>query len=298
MMQVGRQIESLTGVDELEQLKKAYETLGLPDTATREQVENRYFILMKRARADQARTDSNTDTSAVDLAEINRAYNLVLGIESEKTGTMEKQGKFSHFMYYYKFHLIISIIVVLVAGFMIKESIDKRRAAANLPPAALSMSVFGNYYFADVELLEQNILKLIPEWKRIEMFHTFVPTEIKSEQDMAMQQKSMLAIITEHSNLYIVDTKNFNLLAAQGAFLKLDELEGWSTLNVPSDKLLTALAEEDTTPELYGIDITGHPVFAGMEMSGERQIIAVRVADENWNESRMLLEKLLQTINP
>lgn len=278
----------------MEQLKKAYEILGLPENATREQVENRYFILMKRARSGQTHAESSND-GTVDLAEVNRAYNLVLGIELEKTGTIAKQSKFAHFMYYYKFHLIFSIIIVLVAGYMVKEGIEKRRAAANLPPASLSMSVFGNYYFADVEVLEQNILKLFPEWKRIKMTHTFVPPEIKSEQDMAMQQKSILSLMTELSNLYILDAKNFASLATQGALVKLDELEGWSSLNTPPDMLQSAQAEDDTAPVPYGIDITGNPVFEGVEFTGERQIIAVRIADENWNESRMLLDKLIQT---
>lgn len=277
------------------ELKQAYEILGLPEDATRDQVENRYFILLKKSRSDQSRIQSGDETPAPDLAEVNRAYNLILGIESEKTGTIKKQSKFAHFMYYYKNHLIISIIIVLVAGYMVKEGIDKRREAANLPPASLSMSVFGNFYFADVEILEQNLLKLFPDWKRIAMTHTYVPSEIKSEQDMAMQQKSVLSLMTEQSNLYILDPKNFVSLASQGALVRLDKLEGWSSLQVPPDMLRSVQAEEDTAAMPYGIDITGNPAFEGVEFSGEKQILAVRNVEEHWNESRMLLEKLVQT---
>jgi hypothetical protein len=282
-------------VNELEQLKKAYETLGLPEDATREQVENRYFILMKRARSEQSRTDAQDSASTLNLAEVNLAYNLVIGIESEKTGTIEKQSKFAHFMYYYKFHVIISIIVVIVAGYMIKEGIDKRRAAANLPPASTSVSVFGNFYFADVEKLEQNMLQLFPEWQRIAIFHTYVPLEIKSEQDMAMQQKSILSLMTEKANLYILDAKNFSSLAAQGAFMNLEELEGWEGLNVDASMLRSGQTEDDPAPVLYGIDITDNPVFEGAELTGDQHIIAVRVVDEKWNDSRALLEKLIHT---
>lgn len=280
----------------MEDLKKAYEILGLPEDATREQVENRYFILMKRARSVQNRPDAIESTNtALDLAEVNRAYNLVLGIESEKTGTIEKQSKYAHFMYYYKFHLIFGILIILFAGYMIKENIDKRIAEAKLPPKELSVSVFGNFYFADVNLLQQNMLKLIPEWKRIDTTLTFVPTEIKSEQDMAMQQKSMLNLMTEHPEIYILDAKNFGMLATQGAFKRLDKLEGWAALQVPPDKLRNAKAEEDTEALPYGIDITDNPVFQGIEMTGERQIIAVRFSDENWNNTYKMLEKLIQT---
>jgi hypothetical protein len=283
-------------VSELEDLKKAYDVLGLPEDATREQVENRYFILMKRARTGQSLTQANgSESPAPDLTEINRAYNLVLGVETEKISTIKKQTKLAHFFYYYRIHVIVGIIVILVAGYMIKDGIDKRRAAASLPPANLSVSIFGNFYFADVDLLQKNMLKLVPEWKRIDTTLVFVPPEVKSPQDMAMQQKSVLVFMTEHSELYITDEKNFKSLAAQGAFIRLDEFEGSESLNVPPDKLLTARADGETGDHPYGIDVTGNPVFKGIELSGEREIIAIRATKEKWPDTRKLLEKLFQT---
>jgi hypothetical protein len=283
-------------VSELEDLKKAYDVLGLPEDATREQVENRYFILMKRARSGQSLTQANgSESPAPDLTEINRAYNLVLGVETEKISTIKKQTKLAHFFYYYRIHVIVGIIVILVAGYMIKDGIDKRRAAASLPPANLSVSIFGNFYFADVDLLQKNMLKLVPEWKRIDTTLVFVPPEVKSPQDMAMQQKSVLVFMTERSELYITDEKNFKSLAAQGAFIRLDEFEGSESLNVPPDKLLTARADGDTGDHPYGIDVTGNPVFKGIELSGEREIIAIRATKEKWPDTRKLLVKLVQT---
>jgi hypothetical protein len=283
-------------VSELEDLKKAYDVLGLPEDATREQVENRYFILMKRARTGQSLTQANgSESPAPDLTEINRAYNLVLGVETEKISTIKKQTKLAHFFYYYRIHVIVGIIVILVAGYMIKDGIDKRRAAASLPPANLSVSIFGNFYFADVDLLQKNMLKLVPEWKRIDTTLVFVPPEVKSPQDMAMQQKSVLVFMTEHSELYITDEKNFKSLAAQGAFIRLDEFEGSESLNVPPDKLLTARADGETGDHPYGIDVTGNPVFKGIELSGEREIIAIRATKEKWPDTRKLLVKLVQT---
>ncbi|QJD84413.1 hypothetical protein [Cohnella herbarum] len=283
-------------MSELEDLKKAYEILGLPEDATREQVENRYFILLKRARSEKSRSDAgDEDNQALDLTEINRAYNLVLGIESEKTGTMEKQTKTAHFFYYYKFHVIIGIIVVLIAGYMIKEGIDKRREAANTPPANLSLSVFGNYYFVDTEMLEQNMLKLIPEWKRIETKLVYVPTEIKSQQDMAMQQKSVLMLMTEMTELYITDQKNFESLAFQGAFVNLDDFMAKTGMSIPQDKIRKAASEEDPAEQPYGIDISGSPIFSGIELNGERPIIAIRAKEDKWADSRLLLEKIIQS---
>jgi hypothetical protein len=280
----------------MEDLKKAYEILGLPEDATREQVENRYFILMKRARSEKSRSEEDgVENQGLDLSEINRAYNLVLGIESEKISTVEKPTKTAHFFHYYKFHVIIGLVLVLLAGYFIKEGIDKRREAANTPPANLSVSVFGNFYFADMEALEQNMLKLIPDWKRIKSTLVFVPTEIKSQQDMAMQQKSILMLMTEKSELYITDKKNFESLTAQGAFIRLDDFAKATGMTLPQDKVRTGKAEEDTEDHPYGIDIAGNPIFQGIELSGESPVIAIRASEEKWDDTRKLLEKLIQT---
>ncbi|OXS56220.1 hypothetical protein B1A99_20855 [Cohnella sp. CIP 111063] len=280
-----------------EQMKKAYELLGLPEDATREQVENRYFILLKRARAEKTRSEAGEDDGeTLKLAEINQAYNLIIGIESEKSVTVEKQTKVGHFFYYYKVHVIIGLLIVLVGGYMIKEGIDKRREAANTPPANLSVSVFGNFYFADAELLEQNLLKLVPEWQRIKTSLVYNPPEIQSQQDMALQQKSVLMLITEKDEVYVTDEKNFESLAMQGLFVKLDEFAAKTGLKIPDNLIRQSRTEDDTSDYAYGIDLTGHRVFDGIEMTQERQIIGIRAPEERWDDVATLLGKLLQTM--
>ncbi len=269
-----------------EQLKKAYELLGLPEDATREQVENRYFILLKRARSGKTRSESGEENEeSLDLSEINQAYNRIIGIESEKSGTMEKQSKVGHFFYYYKTHVIIGLLIVLIGGYMIKEGVDKRREAANTPPANLAVSVFGNFYFADMELLEQNMLKLVPEWQRIKTTLVYNPREIQSQQDMALQQKSVLMLITEKDDLYVTDELSFQSLAVQGLFVKLDDFVAKTGLKIPEQLLRKSKTEEDTAEAAYGI-----------EMAGERQIIGIRATEDKWDDTRKLLEKLLASM--
>ncbi|MFC5406989.1 hypothetical protein [Cohnella soli] len=279
-----------------EQLKKAYETLGLPTDADREQVENRYFLLMKRAKAAKSRTESGGEgEEAPDLTEINQAYNLVLGIETEKNVTVQKQTKVGHFFYYYKIHLIVGIIVVIMASYFIKEGIDKRREAANTPPANLSVSMFGNFFLADETTLSANLLKLVPEWQRVKSTVVYVPTELKSPQDIALQQKSVLMLMTEKSELYIVDEKNFESLAAQGAFIPLDDFLKKEPLDVPENKIRKTQGEKESGLHAYGIDITGNPVFNGIELGGEHTIVAIRAKEDKWDDTFKLLKPLVST---
>ncbi len=280
-----------------EELKKAYETLGLPPDATREQVENRYFILMKRERSQHQRSgdDAGGEPSApTDLSDYTKAYRLIVGLESEKASTAPKQGKVGHFFYYYKIHLIVGIIILLIAAYTIKSGIDKRNEERRLGPIDLSVSVYGNFYFADGELLQQNLLKLVPDWNRIKTNVTFVPVEIKSEQDVALQQKAVLMIMTEKDEIYFLDRKNFDSLAKQEAFRKLDELPGWNELQVPNDRLRMSSTEDDPQEAAYGIDVTGNPIFQGIEMTGEDVIMAVRADKEEWPKTMELVSKILR----
>lgn len=282
-----------------EELKKAYETLGLEPDATREQVENRYFILLKRERAQQKREhDAAEDGSgSTNLEAIHHAYRIILGLESGKISTEPKQGKVAHFFYYYKVHLIVGIIILLFAGYTIKETIDKRNEEARLGPVDLAVAVVGNYYFADMELLQQNMLKLVPEWNRIKSTLTYIPTEIKSEQDIALQQKSVLTIMTEHDEIYFLDQKNFESLVYQEAFRKLDELPGFGELGVAESRIVYATTEtEEPNEAAYGIDVTDHPIFQGIELTGERAILAVRADDDELPKTMELLSQIVKSI--
>lgn len=278
-----------------EELKKAYETLGLPTDATREQVENRYFILMKKQRTQHQRADDEDgDTQKIDLAEYSRAYKLILGIESEKTSTQPKQSKLGHFFYYYKIHLIVSIVILLIVGYSVKEAVDKRNEERRLGPIDLSVGMMGNFYFADMELLKVNLMKLVPEWNRIEPKLSFIPTEFRTEQDIAYQQKSVLNLISDHDEMYFVDKRNFDKLVVQGAFRKLEELPGFSALNVPEERLRFSQSDEDPSPAAYGIDITGNPIFNGIELTGEDVILGIRAEDERLPKTFELLTQILK----
>lgn len=278
-----------------EELKKAYETLGLPTDATREQVEKRYFILMKKERTQHQRTgDEDGENQKIDLGEYSRAYKLILGIESEKASTEPKQGKLGFFFYYYKIHLIVSIVILLIVGYSVKEAIDKRNEERRLGPIDLSIGMMGNYFFADMDLLKANLMKLVPDWNRIEPKLSFIPTEIKTEQDFAYQQKSVLNIISDHDELYFVDTRNFDKLVMQGAFRKLEELQGFSALNVPEGRLRFSQTDEDPNPAAYGIDISGNPIFNGIELTGEDVILGIRAEDEQLPKTFELLTQILK----
>lgn len=110
-----------------------------------------------------------------------------------------------------------------------------------------------------------------------------------------MQQKSVLMLMTEMTELYITDQKNFESLAFQGAFVNLDDFMAKTGMSIPQDKIRKAASEDDPAEQPYGIDISGSPIFSGIELNGERPIIAIRAKEDKWADSRLLLEKIIRS---
>lgn len=304
----------------MDDLKQAYEILGLPDGASKEEVEKRYFILVRRARASQQRGEAGAEGGGETFEEINRAYKLILGYEDRKTeeqfnanayGKYKKMAgsaqKVDHFFSYYKFHVLGAIIIVLIAIFGIKGYIDHRHEQeelAKLPPAALNISLFGSYYSQsqtdptnDTKPIEEKVASLFPEWKRITVHLTYVPAQMQSEQDMALLQKSMLDLITYKSDLYIMDKANFMKLAQQQGLVALDDTAP-AKLGAEYDpaKAVKAMSGEEGQQQehIYGIDLSDSPMMKSLPVVGSKEfIVGIRADAKNPDNAYHFIEKAL-----
>jgi hypothetical protein len=271
----------------MDSLKQAYAVLGLPETATREEVEHRYTLLLKKAKA-----------GGLDLSEYNQAYNLIISHELEKASPMEKQSKTSYFFYYYKWHVIITILVLVIAIVTVKGCIDQKNEEARKPPLDAYVMVFGNFFSPDGSdaKLSENLLSLVPDWQRIDAGITYVPADLSTPQYAALLQKAILVMMTEKMDLLILDAFNFENYSRQSAFVPLETLEIWPELK-DSANLVMGQTEEDDTPRAYGIDITGHAVFADTNtgLSDERKILALRANAPHPEKALMLMKRLVET---
>ncbi|WP_274649706.1 J domain-containing protein [Paenibacillus humicola] len=281
-----------------EDVKSAYETLGLPEEAAKEEVEKRYFILIRRARASQQREGGDpAEHETVDIDEVNRAYRLILDMEERKLseaynekvyGKYRKMAgsaqKVDHFFSYYKFHLLGAIAVIALIIYGINAYIDhkhKQEELAKLPPANLEITFFGNYlsndtFNPDLKPVEDKIVSQFPDWKRVIAHLTYVPAQIQTEQDTAFIQKSILDLITNKSDVYVLDKANFAKLAAQGALKPLGSGDTAALQPYAADKGLKATTEDDPAEKVYGIDITGSPLIKELQVRGTEYIAGIR----------------------
>jgi hypothetical protein len=315
----------------MDDLKKAYETLGLTDKATIDEIEHKYFLLIRREKARLNKSSSKIQVSStsnreskenmnaiIDSAEekfalVNAAYQLI--IAHERTQKMEQNYpelktksqariKLEHFWEYYRFHTIAGIIGFIILILIAQTVIENKRQKdyeASLPPINLSISLFGAYQTknldADLSPLEKNIMQMMTQWQRIQINLVYSPIEAKDQFDMAYQQKSVIALVTENPDIYITDAENFQRLATQNLFKPVNDFYS-KLFDVLGDTTLHyAQPEEQPEKIAYGIDISNSPIFKNQFINNQAKIICIRIDAQNLDHAIALIRELLKELN-
>lgn len=281
-------------------IKEAFQILGLPEDASKETIEDRYFLLLKKRKTGQN----------IDLDSVNKAYKAIIDYELERSaqlyeekvyGDSKAKRAIDNFWHKYKVHVWFTIIVLFVGGMTIQSILENRAekiALSKLPPPDLDVMYVGEYFHEDAEKLGEDMLVSFPEWQRIIGFLSYNPENPKDQYDIASTQKNMLNLMMQRPDIYIMDQFNYRLLVTQGAFVPLKELG--LTGEIPQELLLKGQAEEDPEPYLYGIDVSGSAELFyqwGVFHTNEQFIIAVRYDSERIDQAIQFIRKVVD-FNP
>ncbi|PZD95430.1 J domain-containing protein [Paenibacillus sambharensis] len=293
-------------------LKEAYERLGLPDTATKEEVEKRYTLLLRQSRASQTQQD---DAAGGGFSEVTKAYRTILEAENRKAVediNQQQYGKYKrfagtaekvdHFFSYYKFHVIGAIAVIAIIIYGVNTYMDNKaeqERLASLPPAALTASLFGEFYMEDgsqqTEPLNEALLAQFPEWERVETSILNFSMDARSEMDIAMQQKAVIQLATEDPDVYIMDRSIFDWMVRNDILASLDEYASgaWSEL-LPEGAALKAATQDNPTEHVYGIALGSSPMTKQLPLHMKEFIVGIRIDAGNKDNALHLIETYLQ----
>ncbi|MBU5440646.1 hypothetical protein [Paenibacillus sp. MSJ-34] len=288
----------------MEDLKKAYEILGLSEDATKEEVEKRYFLLIRKDRARKNRSNDDEDSAeTVTIEQVNQAYKTITQYEQKLQDEGKPQrsvfaSRLDHFFHYYKFHVLGAILLVVLIAYFVNSMIDQRQqraAEALLPPENLSVMYLGEFYSEDLDKAQESILQAFPSWERVGVSITYFPQEAKDPYDIAMQQKSMITLMTEKPDIYITDQYNFERLRDQGLFLRLDELES-SLKSLDDSAVYRYRAEGDESEHIYGIDMSDIPFLNDIPVSAAKEkVVTVRTDAPNKANALAFIQKLIHS---
>lgn len=294
----------------MSELKSAYETLGLPEGASREEVEQVFDIELKKSRSK-----SNDAMFEQKL----KAYKLITNydnqqkIQTKSRERYEKWGKFAgpaekinDFFRVHKSGIIIGAIIsiILIAGLATYMNYrEEQQRLASLPPVDLSIMFLGNFMsvpeLESDEALADAMVEFFPEWNRFDNLVSYLPPsqENVTGGEIAYKQKAYALLSTEKPDIYILDQATFEWIAYAGLLQNLDlQVENeLRTLISDENDLKKNQTEENTESHIYGIDVTDTKLAGLMPVYKEDMVLAVREGSNNTDKAIQFIKKFLES---
>lgn len=276
-------------------LQQAYDALGLSPDASRQEVEDRYFMMLKKAKTGQ-NIDEETITRAYKTIVESMREHMVQELEQQYYGDSVWKRKLAAFWAKRRTHVIVTAVLLVVAGMILHTVLDqraKRIAEANRPPIDVYAMFVGEFYHEKEEELPDRMLADFPQWQRVDALISLAPENPKDPYEVAALQRNVVLIMSERPDLYVTDWFNFNSLMKQSAFLPLDDIAGL----FPEELLVTGRSETDEETRVYGIDVSKSQLFSkwGILDMGER-IIGFRYDTERKENAIAFVQKVIAEI--
>ncbi|WP_416147519.1 hypothetical protein ACM26V_14925 [Salipaludibacillus sp. HK11] len=283
-------------------LKTAYQIMDVEEGATVDELDEKYMLWIRKEKAQQDKGEKVASSSEdfIDIDRITEAYQFILNQNNRDTeveyGTL---GKIKHYVYYYKFHVIGILFVVIFAGLLIntfvEDRIEKSRLAA-LPDPDFEVLVLGSFDFPEenISSLEAAIKSEFSDWENVKVTveHSLAGADSQAQLDYAERTVLLMTLREEQPDIYLVDENHYDILF---------DYELYSPLNIDddldentADHLLRFDRLEGGSEQLYGVDLAESDLFNDLELGRNEIIASIREESEKHEEALQLIEKLLQ----
>jgi hypothetical protein len=317
--------------------KEARKILGVTKETSINDIERRFSILLKKQRMAKAQpedeeehqenTPAGIDGASGDYGtaeapvvkqeeysfeQVTQAYNVLMGYEValkeeapskaapflKKAGIDEKKAR--NFFYYYKFHMLVGIIVILILVFTVKGFINQEKPDFNT-------AFIGKISYSDViDQLKDAFKANVPEIKVPGFDGAFLSDDDQSEQQYAMTMKATVLFASGDVDLFITDKESYLRYAKNGAFISLDEIApglgvdmeknkdnviGIEDTDINGEAKVTA---EPVVKHLYGVDITNSSVLKESGVLGDSFIVSIYVNSKNSDKALKVIQYLMK----
>ncbi len=315
--------------------KEARKILGVSKEISKNDLERKFTILLKKHRMVQemrgheeeavqnpekvqqsaVQQDAGIKQEEYTFEQITQAYNVLMGYEVpmkeeppskaapllKKAGIDEKKAK--NFFYYYKYHILISIIAIVTIVFTV-------RGCVNRVDPDFTIAFLGEISYTDNEVLKASIKQNVPEILEPGFDGAFISENGQGEQQYAMVMKATVLMAAGDVDIFILDKACYDRYAKQGAFISLDDIALDLGVDMEKNKeyilsveesgdISDEASEEQTVKEpepehLYGIDITHSTALKESGIIGNEMIAALYVRGEQKDKAVKLLRFLLK----
>ncbi|KAA8998798.1 hypothetical protein F4V43_16355 [Paenibacillus spiritus] len=262
-----------------EEVKAAYRLLELPEDASREEIDRRFDLHLKRRRSVGAGSAEGVSEAELAYERTTAAYRLILSAlqrEDIRRAEEERLAKYGPlagmakrtetFFRMNGTKVLVSLIVLAVLGFAvwgIANRMEKKRYEASLPPVDLHVMFIGEFAADDDpkgngQPLEDAMVKTLPGFRRIETEIVYVPNATGGgTADLAYKQKAMAVLAADAPDLLVLDRNCYDWLANQDLYAELPaaRLAEWFPDGAKDSRVLTA-KDEDGSERPSAVDFT------------------------------------------
>ncbi|MBW4082671.1 hypothetical protein [Paenibacillus sp. S150] len=287
-----------------EKLKQAYGRLGLPETVTREELNKRFDLLLKRRRSlttEAEIAEYEADFQAIKFILDSRDQQEIQEAEDQrlaKYGSLAGGArKWERFMRLYKTHVIISIIAVIVLAFggnALYNNWQHKKYLATLPPVDAKIMFIGNFGVQDpdgkMDALNQAIIEEYPEWKRVDSSIVYLPKtgEGADTLDMNYMQKAVVELAANSPDILILDEATLQWIGGQDGFQNLEPILADGKISGDDPRLKWGTVGESTEEQLYAVDITDSKFVASLPINHNTQSIEIGVLGRDEQNDKIL----------
>ena len=188
---------------------------------------------------------------------------------------------------YYKLHIIIGGLLVLLAGYCVYFFVIN-------PPKEyyVSFALYGEYVPTEVALqFRQNMNEVLDvnRKKQTVMTFNFYYNENNAALSTAMSQKYYALVMVKQLDFILTDSADFSAMAQNGEYLPLDQILTESQLASLGDRVAWEHKSNELTSHPYGLKMDGNPVLYDNNLWSRGKLLAVCVTTQR-------KERVAQTI--
>lgn len=190
-----------------------------------------------------------------------------------KFSELDTKKKMEHIWYYYKIHIIVSIIVVIV---LVQSIIS----AANRKTPILSVDFVGTRITNEKLInLGNEATKFMTNKPKEEVDLNFLTYDKKGDPSMnsATQNKLTVTIAAGDLDVIIMDKDEFNSWMDEGYLLKLDDIKECADLSKYDLKVVKGKASKqgDSTEHNYGIEVDKVKAIKNLNYDSDNKVLGI-----------------------
>lgn len=294
--------------------QEARKILGVTKASSKEEIEKKYDVLLKKHRIMKMEGSLDEDAEA-EFQKSTDAYRVIMGYEVEEPKIVrkktyadkafEKAGidkkNADNFFHYHKYHILIGILAMVLIAYTVHSFVTR------VEPD-ITIGLLGEVNYDAQDSFKAKIVKNVPEIKEVAFDSAVLSSNVSQEQSYAYLQKAMVLIAASDIDLYLVNKYAFDTYAKNGAFMALDDLakelnidiskseslklrvvDEWENPSSPTDKPIPK-TYVDAQPRLYGIDVSNNEFFKDINIIGPEKILVVRDGHKNYDLALKLVK--------